>query len=375
MSSTSCVMKGSSDIPTIALGPATKELRTSGRVNFSRDGLDLSPSEYIDLLAKLCADSGIATDNYSHGGVVEQLEAAFAKALGKERAVFVPTGTLANHLALRRLTNMRGRNRVVVQAESHVFRDCGDCAQELSDLHLLPLAQGQTTFAAEEFRQQIEGTAAGPVRKRIGAVSIESAVRRLHNRRFDPEELERVVAVAREHDIALHLDGARLFIESAFSGVPVRRTAELFDTVYVSLYKAFHSGSGAILAGPSDLLEGVYHERRMFGSGMPQVWPFAAVALAFLDGTVTRLQAANKRADELFAQLAGHEGCSIERFADGTNVVLWRVGTARAERISQRARQQGLTLPKATSDGTFALKINESLNRATADQILAALTP
>src|SRR5438067_13625589 len=77
---------------------------------------------------------------------------------------------------------------------------------------------------------------------------------------------------------------SRLYIASAYSGVPVREYAALFDTVYVSMYKYFNAASGAILAGPKALLANLFHARRMFGGGLHRSWPFAAVALHYFEG-------------------------------------------------------------------------------------------
>src|SRR5947209_6814764 len=88
-------------------------------VRFFGDGLYLSPAEYADLLARLAQSGKAKADVYLNGGAVQELETRLAKELGKERAVFIPTGTLANHLALRRLGG--DRSRVIVQAESHIY--------------------------------------------------------------------------------------------------------------------------------------------------------------------------------------------------------------------------------------------------------------
>ena len=106
-------------------------------VQLRSDGLALSPVAYAALLARLAETGGIAPNDYSRGGVVEELEARMAALLGKEAAVFMPSGTLANHLALRLLA--RGGRRVLVQRESHLYNDEGDCAQQLSGLTLVPL--------------------------------------------------------------------------------------------------------------------------------------------------------------------------------------------------------------------------------------------
>ena len=107
-------------------------------VHFRSDGLALPPGEYADLLVRLAADPGIADDEFSREGVVAELEDRMAALLGKEMAVFLPSGTLANHLALRLLAE-RGR-RVLVQRESHIYNDSGDCTQALSGLTPIPLA-------------------------------------------------------------------------------------------------------------------------------------------------------------------------------------------------------------------------------------------
>src|SRR6185503_2840056 len=99
-------------------------------VQFRSDGLGLSPAEYARLLAKIAETRGIAVDDYSRDGVVAELEARMAVLLGKEAAMFLPTGTLANHLAICLLAR-RGR-RVLVQQESHLWNDEGDCATQLS---------------------------------------------------------------------------------------------------------------------------------------------------------------------------------------------------------------------------------------------------
>src|SRR5258708_2729779 len=112
-------------------GPSSPERR----VSLSGDGVVLGPADYARLLSKIVDEHGAATDSYLAGGAVEQLEQQFAKLLGKERALFLPTGTLANHLAVR---DLAAGHRVIVQQESHFYSDESDCAQLLSGLNLIP---------------------------------------------------------------------------------------------------------------------------------------------------------------------------------------------------------------------------------------------
>ena len=102
-------------------------------VNFISDGLGLTPSEYAQVLLECTANGSVRTDSYALGGAVEEVEGKFAQLLGKEQAIFMPTGTLANHMALRELAG--AHRKVIVQAESHIYKDIGDSAQTLSGLN------------------------------------------------------------------------------------------------------------------------------------------------------------------------------------------------------------------------------------------------
>src|SRR5207247_7306103 len=166
------------------------------------DGLALSPASYAGLLARLAETGGIAPDDYSRGGAVGELEGRMAALLGKEAAVFMPSGTLANHLALRLLA--RNGSRVLVQRESHLYNDEGDCAQQLSGLTLVPLAACRATFTLAEAAAEIAGPPEARVRVPVGAISIETPVRRVAGEAFDLAEMRRIAAFARERGIGLH---------------------------------------------------------------------------------------------------------------------------------------------------------------------------
>ncbi|MBI4266212.1 MAG: twin-arginine translocation signal domain-containing protein [Acidobacteria bacterium] len=338
-------------------------------VRLSGDGLGLTPAQHARLLTRLAEEKEIVPDSYSLGGIVEEMEAEFARVLGKERAVFMPTGTLANHLAVRALAG--GPSRVIVQEASHLYQDEGDCAQTLSNLTLIPLATGRATLTADEIQRVLDQTRTGRVLSRVSVVSVETPVRRRQGERFDPDELPKVVALARREGIRLHLDGARLFLQAAYTGEDVAETARPFDTVYVSLYKYFNAASGAVLAGPRDLLDGMYHTRRMFGGGLPNVWPFAAVALHYLSGFGERYGRAVRLSEDLIRSLRERDGFAIDRVPLGTNLFRLRVRTGDAAAFQRRLASSGV-LVSAPQRDTFLVAVNETLNRTTAAELTEA---
>jgi threonine aldolase len=339
------------------------------RVRLTGDGVGLTPAQYAHLLSRIASEKPIAQDSYSLGGVVEELEAAFAKALGKERAIFMPTGTLANHMAVRALAE--GPSRVIVQSESHLYQDEGDCAQTLSGLNLVPLAAGRATFTADDVQKVIDQTKGARVVRRVSVISIETPVRRQTGARFDAGELQKIVSLAKREGIRLHLDGARLFLQAAYTGEDVAVTAQPFDTVYVSLYKYFNSPNGAILAGPRSVLDGMYHERRMFGGGLNHAWPFASVALHYLSGFGDRYSRAVKTSEDLIRELQRHDRVAIDRIPSGTNLFRMRVKGGDAGAVQKRLAAKGVMLGNPAGD-TFTVGVNETLNRMPASELTEA---
>ncbi len=340
----------------------------STRVRMTGDGLGLTPAEQGQLLTRLADEGLISTDSYSNGGTVEALEERCAAVLGKERAVFMPTGTLANHLAVRELAAGAG-GRAIVQAESHLFNDSGDCVQTLSGMTLMPLGAGRAAFALDEVEEVVDRTRSGRVVRPIAVLSIETPVRRRFGETFDQTELDRITAFARAEGIRLHLDGARLFLQSGYTGIDIAEYARPFDTVYISLYKYFNAVSGAILAGPRELLDGMYHTRRMFGAGLPGAWPFAAVALHYLPGFVDRFRDAVGVSEAFIEQVTRHEAFTVERMTAGTNLFQLRVAGVDPGGFRRRLEERGVDLGPVRSDGSVLVGVNETWNRATADDL------
>ncbi len=342
-------------------------------VQFTSDGLALTPREYALRLGEAVAERSFGVDNYSIGGSLATLEKQFAALLGKQAAIFVATGTLANHLAIRKLA---GRDsRVLVQAESHLYNDSGDCAQTLSGLNLVPLGEAQSGFTLQDVQRWAGRTASGRVARRIGVISIESPVRRMHHAMFDFEEMQRISSWARGQGIRLHLDGARLFNLPQHSGHAITEYTALFDSVYVSLWKHFNAGSGAILAGDEDFIEGLSHERRMFGGALPNAWPTVAVAARHVDSYQRDYAAAWQAADALIALLESDRRFSVEKLPGGTSKFLLKPSTPVDPAWIERALALGVGMaPVNPATGTIPMQVNTSILRRPPAEIAHVLT-
>lgn len=356
-----------------ALSPsigAGADVSAETTVHLSGDGIGITPREYTALLDRLCRAADVAQDTYLLGGDVEQFEQHWARLLGKEAAVFMPSGTLANHLALRALAGTR--RRVIVPEMSHVYNDTGDACQTLSALTLLPLAPNTATFTREDVEAVLARTAGGRVAADVGAILIESPIRRLSGQLFDRDEIGRISTLARERSIGMHLDGARLFIASAYTGISPAEYAAPFDTVYVSLWKYFNSGIGSILAGPKRVLDGMYHVRRMFGGNLAVGWPAVLVSRHYMDGFLDRLTSAVRVSEAFYSAIAANPKVRVERIPNGTNltrVTLTGVDTAV---LASRLAQQGIRLPAPAPNGILTLAVNETWNRTTARDLAKA---
>jgi len=353
---------------TSALASAAVEperiVRTGG------DGIGITPREHAALLNKLCQGKDVAEDNYLLGGEVEAFEKHWATLLGKEAAVFMPSGTLANQLALRALAG--ARRRVIVPEMSHIYNDTGDACQTLSGQTLMPLAAGKATFTRADVEAVLTRTAGGRVATDVGAIVIESPIRRLSGQMFDWEEAKRISAFAREQGIGMHLDGARLFIASAYTGISPAEYAAHFDTVYVSLWKYFNCGIGAILAGPRRVLDGMFHVRRMFGGNLAVGWSAALVARHYMDGFDGRLKSAIQASETFYAAMAKHPRLTIERIPNGTNLARITFKGVTAADVARRLAERGIGMSAPPGAATITLGVNETWNRMPAADLVRA---
>ena len=342
-------------------------------IKFFGDADMLEPGDYISELQKAHSALAIVRDRYGSGGVVEALEKRFVEITGKERAIFMPSGTMANEFAIAVLSEEN--TKVFVQETSHVYRDEADAAQSVFQKRLMPLAKGETFFTADQLQTAIESLSAEEVFKSgIGAVSIENPVRRANGCTVPLQEIQKISSYCKKNNIRLHLDGARLYIASAWTGIPVKEYASHFDTVYISLYKYLGASAGAILCGDKDVIDKMPHLMKVHGGAMFGNWTNAAMALYRLNIIENRFKDVVKRTNELVTELNKLSGCKIEALPGGTNIYQLQLPSGvNGKQLQERLnKEHGIRIPGLNAKNSTYVTMNETLLYQSADFVVNA---
>ena len=305
-------------------------------------------------------------DRYQDGGAVAELEQAFARLLGKEDCAFFATGTLANNVAVRVLCGEH--KRALVQHESHLYRDESDAAQRLSGINLVPLAPDRATPTLEEVRDAFDEAENGPYPMRIGAVSLESPVRRADGEMVPLDAVRGIATFAREHGARLHLDGARLLL--APPSFDLGAYAAEFDTIYVSLYKYLGAPFGAVLAGSKADISEARDLRHLYGGALYQGWMPALLAHDGLSTFPRDIAQAHARASRLIEAVVASGKVRDTSNPHPSNIRRLAMAQDFAEAAFERGRQAGVRIGRWQA-GNIPLFVNTTLLRRPVEELAA----
>lgn len=361
-------------VPAIASAAGKKEqFAQEPVIKFFYDGEDFTPSMYIDELQKINSKEAIKRDFYLQGGAVAAMEKKFEEITGKEKAICMPTGTMANQLAIAVLSG--NNTKVFVQDSSHVYRDEADAAQSVFQKRLMPLGREQTYFTAEELKTAIAALKEQEVfASGIGAVSIENPVRRTDGRMIPVEEIRKISEYCRSNNIPLHLDGARIYMAAAWSGVSVKEYASYFDTVYISLYKYLGAANGAVLCGTKAVIDKMPHLIKIHGGTVFSNWVSAAMVLSRLEGMENRLQESIRQATAVFAGLNKLPGLKVTALEGGTNIYTLEIDQKTdGNKMQQRLNKEfNIRIPPPGDKSRTTLTVNETILYKDASYIINA---
>ena len=272
------------------------------------------------------------------------LQTRMATMLGKEGCLFMPSGTMANQVAIK--THIQPGDEIIIDQDAHIYYyECGATAViSGGQFHCLPGDNG--ILRAEAIEAAIRPPDIHQPPSRL--ICLENTHNRGGGSIYTLEQTRTVAEVASRHNIKVHLDGARLFNAALASNATVEQYASLVDSLSICFSKALGAPVGSVLCGPADFIEKARRYRKMLGGGMRQVGIVAAACLYALDNHLDRLAEDHEKARRLALGLAQIPGIQIEPQLVVTNIVLFDVsGTGiDADVVAARLEAEGVsTIP------------------------------
>jgi len=320
-------------------------------------------------MRRAMAEAEVGDDVYGEDPTVNLLQERVAERLGFEAALWMPSGTMGNAVAVNLLTEPT--QEVLADERSHVVRF------ELSGMAVL---SGVTprVVRAEHGRLTPEHVraAAGPkayYKSDVGLVVLENTHNLAGGAVTTVDETRAVIAAAREAGLRVHVDGARLWNAAVALGVEPRALVEGADTVMVALSKGLCAPAGALVASSRERIERARRIRKLLGGGLRQVGVLAAAGLVALDHMIPRLAEDHDNARRLAEALAAGRG--VEVAPTRTNIVMARFQRHRAPDIAAGLKAEGI-LASAFDEATLRLVTHHDVSRADCERtagILAAL--
>jgi threonine aldolase len=272
-----------------------------------------------DMRAAMAA-AEVGDDVYAEDPTVNALQRRAADLLGKEAALFVPSGTMGNQIAIACHTK-RG-DEVICEARSHVLDyEMGAMAALSGVIPRAVAGREGGRLAWEDVRAAIRPHTR--YNSGTGLVALENTHNMAGGTVLSVEAAREICDGARAEGLPTHLDGARVFNAAAALGTTVAEIAAPFDTVMFCLSKALAAPVGSVLAGPAELVERAWLVRKMFGGGMRQAGVLAAAGLVALDRMVERLADDHANARRIAEGVAELPGVSIDPEAVQTNIVIF----------------------------------------------------
>ncbi len=288
------------------------------------------------------ADALVGDDVFDEDPTMQALQRRTASLLGKDDAIFVPSGTMSNQVAVR--LHCRPGDEFLCEAGSHILNYEQSAHVQLSGVTARPVTGDFGVLKVEDLQDQIRPANEHFVRTRM--VTLENT----HNRgagRIQPiESVQAICRWAHANRLTTHLDGARLFNAVVATGIKAAEWASHFDTVSVCFSKGLGAPVGSALAGPGDWIREARRHRKVLGGGMRQAGIIAAGALYALEHHVDRLADDHKNASDLADAIRALDGLTLTPPDPQTNMVIFEVAPelGAAAQFTERLARRGLLM-------------------------------
>lgn len=264
------------------------------------------------------ANAEVGDDVYGEDPTVRQLETLAADMLGKEAGLFVTSGTQGNQVAIA--THVHTGEEVIAEAQSHIFYYEAAAVSAITGSQIRQVQGERGILSADAVKRAIrEPNVHHP---RTALISLENTHNRAGGTVASADDLAAVFAVAKQYDVPVHIDGARLFNAAVALNTPVSHLARHADTVQICLSKGLCAPVGSLVLGTRDFIDRARQWRKRLGGGMRQAGVIAAPGILALTKMVDRLQEDHENARVLAERLANMKGVKVDLETVQTNIVL-----------------------------------------------------
>ena len=302
-------------------------------------------------MRKAMLEAEVGDDVLGDDPTVIKLQNKAAELLGKESALYVPSGTMSNIVATR--THTSPGDEIVTEAHSHIYRYEGGAFAALSGCSVA-LVDGKNGLMTSE---QVSNS----IRKAEGSLShypngslvcVENTAQGGGGSVYSQEAIDDICKVAREKDCKLHMDGARLFNASVASNTDPARMVRDFDSISICLSKGLGAPIGSVLVGSKEDLAQAHRWRKMFGGGMRQAGMMAAAGIYALENNIDRLREDHRRARKFAEALVEMPNFSVNLNTVQSNIVYIGVGKGRSKQMIEKLAKQDIDILD-TDDSTI----------------------
>ncbi len=293
------------------MGEKEIQMLTKTCTRFLHSWYPQTPKQELSELAAY-TDRETDVDHYGEGELITAFEADMARFLGKEAAVFMPSGTMCQPIALRIWTDQRKLPRVAFHPTCHLELHEQQGYRKLHNLESVLVGPAHRLLTLEDLQALSEP---------IGALLLELPQREIGGQLPSWEDLNAIIRWAREKGIATHLDGARLWECQPFYGREYTEIAGLFESVYVSFYKGLGGIAGALLAGPADFIAEARVWQRRQGGNLIHLYPFVLAARKGFTERLSKLGTYHAKAKEIAAVLSSFPHIEIVPNPPHTNMM------------------------------------------------------
>ncbi len=307
-------------------------------------------TKYIDLrsdtvtrpseaMRKAMYEAEVGDDVFQEDPTVNALQDYAAELLGKEAALFVSSGVFGNQLSLNVLTNPG--DEVICDRDAHIFNYESGSPAALSGIQIFPIEGKNGMFTAEQAEQCIRPLSAYYM-PRTKVIEVENTHNRGGGAVWKIEEIIKLRDLAKKNNLHFHLDGARIWNASVFSGISVKEYAQHFGTISCCLSKGLGAPVGSIIAGSKEFIKEAFRVRKAWGGGMRQAGIIAAAGLYALKNNINRLEEDHKKARRLAEVINELPNLEIDINLVQTNILLFRPLKYNVEESIKICKEKGV---------------------------------